>query len=180
MQNEDHQVLRSEQKLKEDALDCTRVDDDGVEFSPKGGDYFPTMGDETMKDKCSISILLLIVCPVLMLMDRAGWLDELKHDLSTEESMAHKCKNAIVKNEHEIMSLCGSNIEPNNADPEEVANLDPDQLPTSAFVVLVYSIVPISSLAHKTFAHTLVPNVSKFNKMTESSVPSGDLFVLLS
>ncbi|GJS24523.1 reverse transcriptase domain-containing protein [Tanacetum coccineum] len=173
-----------------------RVDDDGVEFSPKGVNYFPTMGDETKKDKCSIFLLLFIICLVLMLMDRASYgcwscfrtrhtkgeltkvyehstqsigeltdfksglmqqgagLDELKHDLSIEESVAHKCKNAIIENEHEITSLCGANIEPNKADPEEVADLDPDQLPSSASEVLVSSIVPISSLSHKTFAHT--------------------------
>nr|GEW02695.1 hypothetical protein [Tanacetum cinerariifolium] len=51
MQNEDHQVIGNEQKLKEDAPNCTRVDDDGVEFSPRGGDYFPTMGDKIKKDK---------------------------------------------------------------------------------------------------------------------------------
>ncbi|GJT36550.1 hypothetical protein Tco_0926969 [Tanacetum coccineum] len=73
MKNEDHQVLRNKQKLEEDASDCTRVDDDGVEFSPEGGDYFPTMGDETKKDKCSIFLLLLIICIVLMLMDRASY-----------------------------------------------------------------------------------------------------------
>nr|GEW83402.1 copia protein [Tanacetum cinerariifolium] len=43
MKNEDHQVLGNKQKLEEDASDCTRVDDDGVEFSSEGGDYFPTM-----------------------------------------------------------------------------------------------------------------------------------------
>nr|GEZ61417.1 hypothetical protein [Tanacetum cinerariifolium] len=149
MQNEGHQVLENEQKLEEDAPDCTRVDDDGVEFSPEGGDYFPTMGDETKKDKCSIFLLLLIMC-----LQGAG-LDELKHDLSTEESVAHKCKNAIVKNKHEIISLCDSNIEPNKADPEEVADLDPDQIPISASVVLVSSIVPISILSHNTFSHTV-------------------------
>ncbi|GJR29228.1 hypothetical protein Tco_1105460 [Tanacetum coccineum] len=51
-------------KLEEDAPDCTRVDDDVVEFSPEGGDYFPTMGDETKKDKCFIFLLLLIICLV--------------------------------------------------------------------------------------------------------------------
>ncbi|GJZ62266.1 hypothetical protein Tco_0618403 [Tanacetum coccineum] len=65
MQSEDHQMLGNEQKLEEDAPDCTRVDDDGVEFSPDGGDYFPTMGDETKKDKCSIFLLLLIICIML-------------------------------------------------------------------------------------------------------------------
>ncbi|GKA52141.1 hypothetical protein Tco_0745337 [Tanacetum coccineum] len=73
MKNEDHQVLGNEQKLKEDAFDYTRVDDDGVEFSLEGGDYFPTMGDETKKDKCSIFLLLLIICIILMLMDRASY-----------------------------------------------------------------------------------------------------------
>nr|GEW79860.1 hypothetical protein [Tanacetum cinerariifolium] len=34
-QNEDHQVLGNEQKLEEDASDCTRVDDDDVGFSPE-------------------------------------------------------------------------------------------------------------------------------------------------
>nr|GEW49911.1 hypothetical protein [Tanacetum cinerariifolium] len=43
MKNRDCQVLRNEQKLEEDASDCTKVDDDGVEFSPEGGDHFPTM-----------------------------------------------------------------------------------------------------------------------------------------
>nr|GEZ91691.1 hypothetical protein [Tanacetum cinerariifolium] len=161
MQNEDHQVLENEQKLEEDAPDCTRVDDDGVEFSLEGGDYFPTMGDETKKDKCSIFLLLLI---------QGAGLDELKHDLSTEESVAHKCKNAIVENEHEIMSLCDSNIEPNKADPEEVADLDPDQIPISASVALVSSIVPISILSHKTFSYTSVPNVSKVNKTNKRRV----------
>nr|GEW11747.1 hypothetical protein [Tanacetum cinerariifolium] len=109
MKNEDHQVHRNEQKLEEDASDCTRVDDDGVEFFPEG-----------------------------------------------------------------------ENIEPNKAASEEVADLDPDQLPTLDFVVLVSFVIPISNLSHKTFAHTIVLNVSEFNKTTKSSVPSGDLFVLLS
>ncbi|GKF56290.1 hypothetical protein Tco_0166630 [Tanacetum coccineum] len=74
MRNEDHQMLRNERKLEEDAFDCTRVDDDGFEFSPKGGDYFPTMGDETKKDKCSIFLMLLIICLVLMIMDRASYI----------------------------------------------------------------------------------------------------------
>nr|GEW04196.1 hypothetical protein [Tanacetum cinerariifolium] len=147
MKNEDHQVLRNKQKVEEDAFDCTRVDDDGVEFSPEGGDYFPIMGDETKKDNCSIFLLLLIICIVLMLIDRASY---------------------------------GANIKPNKAGSEEVADLNPDQLPTFAFVVLVSSIIPISNLSHKTFAHTLVLNVSEFNNMTKSSVPSGALFVLLS
>ncbi|GJT47973.1 hypothetical protein Tco_0974130 [Tanacetum coccineum] len=134
MKNEDHQVLRNEQKLEEDASDCIRVDDDGVEFSPEGGDYFPIMGDETKKDKCSIFLLLFIICIVLMLMDRASY---------------------------------GANIEPNKAGSEEVVDLDPDQLPTLAFVVLVSSIIPISNLSHKTFANTLVSNVSEFNKTTK-------------
>ncbi|GKB49816.1 hypothetical protein Tco_0900569 [Tanacetum coccineum] len=82
-----------------------QVDDDGVEFSPEGGDYFPIMGDETKKDKCSIFLLLFIICIVLMLMDRASY---------------------------------GANIEPNKAGSEEVVDLDPDQLPTLAFVVLVH------------------------------------------
>ncbi|GJX56076.1 hypothetical protein Tco_0285973 [Tanacetum coccineum] len=95
-------------------------------------------------------------------------LDELKHDLSTEESMAQKCKDAIVENKCEIIRV---NIKPNKAGSKEVADLDPNQLPTSDFVVLVSSIIPISNLSHKTFAHTLVLNVSEFNKMTKSSVP---------
>ncbi|GJW54598.1 hypothetical protein Tco_0098683 [Tanacetum coccineum] len=137
MNNEDHQVLRNEQKLEEDASDCTRVDDDGVGFSPEGGDYFPTMGDETKKDKCSIFLLLLIICIVLMLMDRALYgagLDELKHDLSTKESVAQKSAS------ESSYFVLGANIKPNKADPEEVADLDLDQLPTSASIVLVSSI----------------------------------------
>ncbi|GJV59777.1 hypothetical protein Tco_1465877 [Tanacetum coccineum] len=104
-------------------------------------------------------------------------LDELKHDLSTEESVAQKCKDAIVKNKREIIR---ANIKLNKAGLEEVADLDPNQLPTLTFVVLVSSIIPISNLSHKTFAHTLISNVSEFNKTTKSSVPSGALFVLLS
>ncbi|GJR74521.1 hypothetical protein Tco_0086886 [Tanacetum coccineum] len=145
MKNEDHQVLGSEQKLEEDASDCTRVDDDGVEFSPEGSDYFPTMSDEIKKDKCSIFLLFLIIC-----IQGVG-LDKLKHDLSTEESVAQKCKDAIVKNKCEIIR---ANIKPNKACSEEVADLDLDQLPTSAFIVLVSSIIPILNLSHKNFAHT--------------------------
>ncbi|GJY02050.1 hypothetical protein Tco_0360202 [Tanacetum coccineum] len=148
MKNEDHQVLGNEQKLEKDASDYTKVDDDGVEFSPEGGGYFPIMGDETKKDKCYIFLLLLIIC-----IQGAG-LDELKHDLSTEEFIAQKCKDVIVKNKREIIR---ANIEPNKAGSEEVADLDPDQLPTLAFVVLVSSIIPISNLSHKTFAHMLAP-----------------------
>ncbi|GKE74223.1 hypothetical protein Tco_1536264, partial [Tanacetum coccineum] len=73
MKNEDRQVLGNEQKLEDNASNCTRVDDDGVEFYPKGGDNCPTMGDETKKDKCSIFFLLLIICIVLMLVDRASY-----------------------------------------------------------------------------------------------------------
>ncbi|GJZ91423.1 hypothetical protein Tco_0663350 [Tanacetum coccineum] len=80
-------------------------------------------------------------------------LDELKHDLSIEEFVAQKCKDAIVENKLEIITLCGANIEPNKSGSEEVADLDLDQLPTLAFVVLVSSIIPISNLSHKTFAH---------------------------
>nr|GFB26866.1 hypothetical protein [Tanacetum cinerariifolium] len=83
MKNEDHQVLRNEKKMEEDASDCTRVNDDGVEFSPEGGNYFSTMDDETKKDKCSIFLLLLIICIVLMLMDRA--------------SDAHSCERLLLK-----------------------------------------------------------------------------------
>ncbi|GJZ82949.1 hypothetical protein Tco_0648122, partial [Tanacetum coccineum] len=197
MQNEDHQVLRNEQKLEEDASDCTRVDDDGVEFSPEGGDYFPTIATQdedyvfarTLQSMNLLTALLVshgsemnVRCSSLVhscerlrlkakseffeqltmkltefksgIMQQGAGLDELKHDLSTKESMAYKCKDAIIKNKHEIMSLCGANIEPNKADPEEVADLDMDQLPTLASVVLVSSIVPILSLSHKTFAHT--------------------------
>ncbi|GJU93797.1 hypothetical protein Tco_1318553 [Tanacetum coccineum] len=84
MQNEDHQVLGNEQKLEEDAPDCTRVDDDGVEFSPEGGDYFPTIGDETKKDKCSIFLLLLIICLVLMLMERVSYLQSIQRRSGTK------------------------------------------------------------------------------------------------
>nr|GEV66342.1 hypothetical protein [Tanacetum cinerariifolium] len=235
MKNEDHQVLGNEQKLEEDAFCCTRVDDDGAKFSLEGGDYFPTMGDETKKDKLFIFLLLLIICIVLMLMDRASYayscerlllkakatffeqptmhvaslasglntpkenrqrfyehstqsigeltefksgrmqqgtgLDEQKHDLSTKESKAALKSSYFVP---------GANIEPNKAGLEEVVDPDQDQLPTLDFVVLVSSIIPISNISHKTFAHTLVSNVSEFNKMTKSSVPSGALFVLLS
>nr|GEW56054.1 hypothetical protein [Tanacetum cinerariifolium] len=110
MKNEDHQVLRNEQKLEEDASDCTRVDDDGVEFSPEDAHSYnrlplkakaefseqPTMhvagpasGLNTLKENC-----------------KGAGLDELKHDLSIEESVAQKCKNAIVENKREIISLC--------------------------------------------------------------------------
>nr|GEX26842.1 reverse transcriptase domain-containing protein [Tanacetum cinerariifolium] len=78
MQNEDHQVLRNKKKVEEDAPDCTKVDDDGVEFSPEGGGYFPTMGDETKKDKCSIFLLLLIICLVFMLMERVSYLQSIQ------------------------------------------------------------------------------------------------------
>ncbi|GJX56604.1 hypothetical protein Tco_0286501 [Tanacetum coccineum] len=108
--------------------------------------------------------------------DYGASLDELKHDLSTEESMAQKYKDTIVENKREIIRV---NIKPNKAGSKEVADLDLDQLPTSDFVVLVSSIIPISNLSHKTFVHTLVSNVSEFNKTTKSSVPSGALFVLL-
>nr|GEZ32740.1 hypothetical protein [Tanacetum cinerariifolium] len=76
-------LLGNERKLEEDASDCTKVDDDGVEFSPEGGDYFPIMGDETKKDKCSIFLLLLIICIVLMLMDRASY--------------THSCERLLLK-----------------------------------------------------------------------------------
>nr|GEX48072.1 hypothetical protein [Tanacetum cinerariifolium] len=52
-----------------------------------------------------------------------------------------------------LKDMLGANIEPNKADSEEVADLDPDQLPTSAFVVLVSSIIPILNLSHQTFSH---------------------------
>ncbi|GJT98698.1 hypothetical protein Tco_1094216, partial [Tanacetum coccineum] len=65
------------------------------------------------------------------IMQQGAGLDELKHDVSTEESVAQKCKDAIVKNKREIIR---ANIKPNKASSEEVADLDPDQLPTSAFV----------------------------------------------
>ncbi|GJX77713.1 hypothetical protein Tco_0324524 [Tanacetum coccineum] len=145
MKNEDHQVLGNEQKLEKDASDYTKVDDDGVEFSPEGGGYFPIMGDETKKDKCYIFLLLLIIC-----IQGAG-LDELKHDLSTEEFIAQKCKDVIVKNKREIIR---ANIEPNKAGSEEVADLDPDQLPTLAFVVLV-EIFPASNDLSNSEALTL-------------------------
>ncbi|GKA61250.1 hypothetical protein Tco_0760657, partial [Tanacetum coccineum] len=143
MKNEDHQVLGNEQKLEEDASDCTRA------------------GDETKKDKCSIFLLLLIICIVLMLINRASYshscgrlllkakadlsigeltefksglvqqgagLDELNHDLSTKESVAQKSAS------ESSYFVPGANIEPNKAGSEEVADLDPNQLPTSAFV----------------------------------------------
>ncbi|GJU31439.1 hypothetical protein Tco_1175028 [Tanacetum coccineum] len=86
-------------------------------------------------------------------MQQGAGLDELKHDQSTEESVAQKCKDAIVENKCEIIR---ENTEPNKVGSEEVVDLDPDQLPTSTFVVLVSSIIPISNLSHKTFAHILV------------------------
>ncbi|GJR29624.1 hypothetical protein Tco_1105856 [Tanacetum coccineum] len=79
--------------------------------------------------------------------DYGASLDELKHDLSTEESMAQKYKDTIVENKR-------VNIKPNKAGSKEVADLDLDQLPTLAFVVLVSSIIPISNLLHNTFSHT--------------------------
>ncbi|GJT36552.1 retrovirus-related pol polyprotein from transposon TNT 1-94 [Tanacetum coccineum] len=146
IKNEDHQVLRNKQKLEEDASDCTRVDDDGVEFSPEGatqdGDYIlartlQSMNlltallfshDSEMNIRCSS---LTHSCERLILKAKQrGGLDELKHDMSTEESMAQKCKDAIVENKREIIRV---NIEPNKAGSEEVADLDPDQLPTLAF-----------------------------------------------
>ncbi|GJY75358.1 hypothetical protein Tco_0480474 [Tanacetum coccineum] len=216
-------------KLEEDAPDCTRVDDDGVEFSPKSGDYFPTMGDETKKDKCSIFLLLLIICLVLMQMERVSYLrsiqrrsrirflfllldslnKEIFEDLTVYEDALDPFLSLAEILKIETMSpleplnqyrksfgirhflqvyvdnffqkllqrvshfVPGANIEPNKADPEEVADLDLDQLPTSAFVVLVSSIVPISNLSHKTFAHTSVLNASKVKKTTKTSIPSG-------
>ncbi|GKE18582.1 hypothetical protein Tco_1426159 [Tanacetum coccineum] len=123
-------------KLEDDSPAYTRVDDDGVEFSPEGGDYFPTMGDETKKDKCLIFLLLLIICLVLMLMKRVSYLrsiqkrsgikfmfllldslnkdstqsiglGELKHDPYAKESVTHECKDVIAENKHEILSLVG-------------------------------------------------------------------------
>ncbi|GKD53326.1 hypothetical protein Tco_1286713 [Tanacetum coccineum] len=84
MQSEDHQMLGNEQKLEEDAPDCTRVDDDGVEFSTDGGDYFPTMGDETKKDKCFIFLLLLIIC-LEIFKDLTVFEDALDRSLSLAE-----------------------------------------------------------------------------------------------
>nr|GEY17807.1 hypothetical protein [Tanacetum cinerariifolium] len=40
----------------------------------QGSDHFLTMGDETKKDKCSIFLLILIICIVLMLMDKASYI----------------------------------------------------------------------------------------------------------
>nr|GEU89842.1 hypothetical protein [Tanacetum cinerariifolium] len=48
-----------------------------------------------------------------------------------------------------------ANIEPNKADPEEVADLDLNQLPTSASKAIVSSIILILSLSYKTFVHTV-------------------------
>ncbi|GJZ76138.1 hypothetical protein Tco_0640603 [Tanacetum coccineum] len=163
MQNEDHQVLGNEQKLEEDASYCTRVDDDGVEFSPEGatqdGDYVfaPTLQSMNLLTALLVShgsemnvcfSLLAQSCERLLLkakpefseqpimqltefksglMHQGAGLDELKHVLSIEESVAHKCKDAIIKNEHKIMSLYGrANIKPNKVNPEEVADLDLD------------------------------------------------------
>nr|GFA41976.1 hypothetical protein [Tanacetum cinerariifolium] len=64
MKNEDHQVLGNEQKLKEDTSDCTK------------------------KDKCYIFILLLIICIVLMQMDRASY--------------AHSCERVLLKSKVEF------------------------------------------------------------------------------
>ncbi|GJT86224.1 hypothetical protein Tco_1067941 [Tanacetum coccineum] len=169
MKNEDHQVLGNEQKLEEDASDCTRVDDDGVEFSPEDDVLDRSLylaellkmalqlmnlltallfsHDSEMNIRCSSlahsyerlllkakhstqSIGELTEFKSRLMQHRTG-LDELKHDLSTEESVAQKCKIAIVKNKREIIR---ENIEPNKVGSEEVANLDPDQLPTLAFV----------------------------------------------
>ncbi|GJU07059.1 hypothetical protein Tco_1123489, partial [Tanacetum coccineum] len=84
------------------------------------------------------------------LMQQGAGLDELKHDQSTEESVAQK---SALESSYFVTR---ENTEPNKVGSEEVADMDPDQLPTSAFVVLVSSIIPISNLSHKTFAHTLV------------------------
>nr|GEW90695.1 hypothetical protein [Tanacetum cinerariifolium] len=72
IKNEDHQVLRNEQKLKEDASDCTRVDDDGVEFSPGGGDYFPTMEHHMVCEDafdCSLSLIELLKMETISLLE---------------------------------------------------------------------------------------------------------------
>ncbi|GJY37676.1 hypothetical protein Tco_0424040 [Tanacetum coccineum] len=172
--DEYHQVLGNEDRLEEDVPYRTRVDDDGVEFSPEGGDYFPTIGDEIKKEKCSLFLLLLITCLVLMLMapfefseqptvqvvgpasepdtlmQQGVGLDELKHDPSAEESLTHECKDVIVENEYEIISLVvlsiflqvdidhlfrkllqmvsnfvlGAKTELNKADLEEVADVE--------------------------------------------------------
>nr|GEW16420.1 retrovirus-related Pol polyprotein from transposon TNT 1-94 [Tanacetum cinerariifolium] len=198
IKNEDHQVLRNKQKLEKDATNCTRVDDDGVKFSPKGGDYFPTMERYTVCEDAldlslslagilkmetilartlqSINLLTALLfsydfemnihcsslahsCERLLLKAKAEFfeqptmpvagagLDELKHDLSDEESMAQK---STSKSSYFVL---GANIEPNKAGSDEVADLDPDQLPTLTFVVLVSSVIPISNILYKTFTH---------------------------
>nr|GEX26111.1 hypothetical protein [Tanacetum cinerariifolium] len=164
MQNEDHQVLGNEQKLEEDASDCTRVDDDSVEFFPEERhkvcegaldrsfnltellkmETIHTEGELTKVYEHSTQSIDELTEFKYGLMQQGVALDELKHDLSTEEFVAHKCKDAIVKNKLEIISLCEANIEPNKADPEEVADMDLNQLPTSASVVRVSSIILIS------------------------------------
>nr|GEV23830.1 hypothetical protein [Tanacetum cinerariifolium] len=198
MQNEDHQVLGNKQKLEEDASDCTRVDGDGVEFSPEGGDYFPTMEHHTFYEDALDRFLTLAELLNMENIKGAG-LDELKRDLSTEESVAHKCKDSIVENEHEIMSLCGikhflviwyrpsflkaasesshfvlrANIEPNKADQEEVAELDLDQLPTSASIVLVSSIR--ASLGYPQSCHVgHAPCLTNTNATDSGPEPSFD------
>ncbi|GKB34579.1 hypothetical protein Tco_0879521, partial [Tanacetum coccineum] len=105
--------------------------------------------------------------------NKGAGLDEPKHDLSTEESVAQKSAS------ESSYFVPGANIKPNKSGSEEVADLDPDKLPTLAFIVLVSSIIPFSNLSHKNFGHTLVLNVSEFNQMTKSSVLLGALFVLL-
>nr|GEZ49145.1 hypothetical protein [Tanacetum cinerariifolium] len=108
---------------------------------------FSSLGDEGLSSRGTKLNSIFITA------EQGVGLDELKHDLSTKESAAQKCKDVIVENKCEIISLSGANIEPNKADSEEVADLDPDQLPTSAFVVLVSSIIPILNLSHQTFSH---------------------------
>nr|GEW79508.1 hypothetical protein [Tanacetum cinerariifolium] len=83
------------------------------------------------------------------LMQQGIGLDELKHDLSTKESVAHK---SASESSHFVPL---ANIEPNKADSEEVVDLDLNQLPTLAFKAIVSSIILISSLLHKTFVHTI-------------------------
>nr|GEW14233.1 hypothetical protein [Tanacetum cinerariifolium] len=122
MKNEDHQVLENKQKLEEDPSDCTRVDDISVEFSLEAHSCKRLL----LKAKAEFP------AQPTMRIQGAG-LDELKHDLSTEEYVAQKCKDAIVKNKSASESsyfVPGANIELNKAGSKEVADLDPNQLPT--------------------------------------------------
>ncbi|GKD54027.1 hypothetical protein Tco_1287414 [Tanacetum coccineum] len=94
MKNEDHQVLGNEQKLEEDVSDCTRVDDDSVEFSPEDGDYFPPI--DVLDRSLYLAELLKMALQSMNLLTALLFSHDSEMNICCS-SLAHSCERLLLK-----------------------------------------------------------------------------------